>query len=192
MRKIVQRVYMSSPLSWLRGRMRVCNLRLNSAYMFHSLTKFKMFYMHTDGAARNSIHCVYIFTDIFKNNDASQRVNFFHRLPVLLLRPLAPFPSPFDTSHHPSTHPQLPLASHRSPLMPFHRSLAFPYHPLMPPHHPIAPLYHPLTPFHHLLLLPHHLLMPPHFLLFLPIAHQCMHINPLTPPHIPLLPPHHT
>ena len=42
--------------------------------MVCGLTKFKMFYMHTDGAARNSIHCVHIFPAIFKNNDASQRV----------------------------------------------------------------------------------------------------------------------
>ena len=58
----------------LRGRMTVCNLRFDSAYMVNGLTKFKMFYMHTDGAARNSIHSVHIFSDIFKNNDACQRV----------------------------------------------------------------------------------------------------------------------
>ena len=55
------------------GRMTVCNFLFDSAYMVCGLTKFKMFYMHTDGAARNSIHCVHIFPAILKNNDASQR-----------------------------------------------------------------------------------------------------------------------
>ena len=52
----------------------MCNLRFDSACMVYGLTKFKMFYMHTDGAPRNSIQCVHIFSDILKNNDASQRV----------------------------------------------------------------------------------------------------------------------
>ena len=57
--------------------MTVCNLRSDSAYM----TKFKMFHMHTDGAASNSIHCAHIFPAIFKNNDASQRVkSTFNRM----------------------------------------------------------------------------------------------------------------
>ena len=55
--------------------MTVCNFLFDSAYMVCALTKFKMFYMHTDGAARNSFHCVHIFPVIFINNDASQRVN---------------------------------------------------------------------------------------------------------------------
>ena len=54
------------------GRMAICNLSFDSAYKVYGLPKFKMFYMHTDGAARNSIHCVHIFSDIFKNNDAMQ------------------------------------------------------------------------------------------------------------------------
>ena len=55
--------------------MTVCDFLFDSAYMVCALTKFKMLYMHTDGAARNYIHCVHIFPVIFKNNDASQRVN---------------------------------------------------------------------------------------------------------------------
>ena len=55
--------------------MTVCNFLFDYAYMVCGLTKFKMFNMHTDRAARNYIHCVHIFPDILKNNDASQRVN---------------------------------------------------------------------------------------------------------------------
>ena len=43
--------------------------------MVYGLTKFKMFNVHTDVAASNSIHCVHICSDIFKTDDASQKVN---------------------------------------------------------------------------------------------------------------------
>ena len=45
-------------------------MRFDSAYVVYRLNKFKKVYRHTDGAARNSFHCVHIFSD-----DASQRVN---------------------------------------------------------------------------------------------------------------------
>ena len=61
-------------IAMVTGANAVCNCLFDSAYMVCGLTKFKMFYMHTDGAARNSIHCVHIFPAILKNNDASQRV----------------------------------------------------------------------------------------------------------------------
>ena len=37
-----------------------------SAYMVYGLIKFKMFYMDTDTAARNSIHCVHVFQILSK------------------------------------------------------------------------------------------------------------------------------
>ena len=60
--------------------MTVCNILFDAAYMVYGLTKFKMFYMHTDRAAKNSIHCVHIFPAIFKNDDASQRGNWINHI----------------------------------------------------------------------------------------------------------------
>ena len=51
--------------------------------------------MHADGAARNYMHCVHIFSDIFKNNDASQRVNVVTSLFNASSSPFNAFPPPF-------------------------------------------------------------------------------------------------
>ena len=53
--------------------------------MVYGLTKFKIFFIHTDSAARNSFHCVHIFKDIFKNNDDSQRVKLLSQRKVATL-----------------------------------------------------------------------------------------------------------
>ena len=71
--------------------------------------------MHADGAARNYIHCVHIFSDIFKNNDASQRVNVVTLLFNASSSPFNAFPPPFH--------------AYRRSLTPLCRPLSLPIDP---------------------------------------------------------------